>query len=206
MYVNDESQTGSNHWLRVRLTGDGTTVNSGAIGTEVRITIDHDNNAGTPDITLTRQVEGGTGEGNQNDLTLHFGLGAYSGLVDLDISAAGQSWLVEDVAVDQTVYYMAPQPDLLGDLSGDGLIGGADMVKLITNWGEVGPIGTLYSLGDITGDGLIGAADYNAYMNAYGNTLPPEPPSDIPEPATIGLLLLGGLGLLHRRQKKAKEM
>jgi hypothetical protein len=37
------------------------------------------------DKTLTRQVEAGTGEGNQNDMTLHFGLGAYDRPVHLDI-------------------------------------------------------------------------------------------------------------------------
>ena len=35
---------------------------------------------------LTRQVEGGTGEGNQNDLTLHFGLGNHSGSVGVEIT------------------------------------------------------------------------------------------------------------------------
>ena len=35
--------------------------------------------------TLTRQVEAGTGEGNQNDLVLHFGLGHLTGPVDAEI-------------------------------------------------------------------------------------------------------------------------
>ena len=34
---------------------------------------------------LTRQVEAGTGEGNQNDLTLHFGLGQHKVPVSLEI-------------------------------------------------------------------------------------------------------------------------
>ena len=34
---------------------------------------------------LTRQVEGATGQGNQNDLTLHFGLGSQEGPVELEI-------------------------------------------------------------------------------------------------------------------------
>ena len=37
------------------------------------------------DRTLTRQVEAGTGEGNQNDLTLHFGLGKNEGPVELEV-------------------------------------------------------------------------------------------------------------------------
>jgi hypothetical protein len=69
---------GYNHWLRVHLTSTNPTVNAAAIGTQVRIT----NISGK---TLTRQVEGATGESNQNDLTLHFGLGTHGDQVDLEI-------------------------------------------------------------------------------------------------------------------------
>ncbi len=57
-------------WLAVRLEGDGVAINRSAIGAQVRIELG--------DRTLTRQVEAGTGQGNQNDLSLHFGLGARS--------------------------------------------------------------------------------------------------------------------------------
>ncbi len=66
----------SNHWLKVRLEGAGK-VNRAAIGAQVRLRQDK--------LTLTRQVEGATGQGNQNDLTLHFGLGANKGPVKLEV-------------------------------------------------------------------------------------------------------------------------
>ena len=94
IFVNNESDTGANHWLKVKLAGDGSTVNAAAIGAEVRI----DLGGGT---ILTRQIEGGTGEGNQNDLVLHFGLGSETGPVDLDITFGGQSFRVAGVGVDQ---------------------------------------------------------------------------------------------------------
>ena len=66
------------HWLKIRLQGDGKTVNSSAIGAKVRIKLG--------DKTLTRQVEGGgVGQGNQNDLTLHFGLGDHADEVQFEI-------------------------------------------------------------------------------------------------------------------------
>jgi hypothetical protein len=65
------------HWLEVRLAGDGQRVNRSAIGTQVRIKLERG--------TLTRQVEAGTGQGNQSDLTLHFGLGTHSDPVALEI-------------------------------------------------------------------------------------------------------------------------
>ena len=93
-YVNAGS---SNHWLKVRLEGDGATVNRAAIGAQVRI----DLGGGT---VLTRQVEGGTGQGNQNDLTLHFGLGARTAPVDLEVSwPGGTTSMVFGVAVDGLV-------------------------------------------------------------------------------------------------------
>lgn len=63
------NMTKGNNWFKVRLTGDGKNVNSAAIGAQVRIQIN--------DKTITRQVEAGTGEGNQNDMTLYFGLGKW---------------------------------------------------------------------------------------------------------------------------------
>ncbi len=93
LFVN---QGTGNHWLKVRLEGDGAAVNRSAIGAQVRILLD--------DTMLTRQVEAGTGEGNQNDLVLHFGLGAHGGPVDLEILwPGGAVQTVGGVAADQSV-------------------------------------------------------------------------------------------------------
>ena len=93
VFVNNESQTGTNHWLKVKLIGDGVNVNTAAIGAEVRIF--------TGAVFLTRQVEGGTGEGNQNDLTMHFGLGSYPGPVYMQIAwPDGTTQNVTGIAVD----------------------------------------------------------------------------------------------------------
>ncbi|MDA1277185.1 MAG: CRTAC1 family protein [Verrucomicrobia bacterium] len=67
---------GQNRWLKVRLSGRGK-VNRSAFGSQVRIRLG--------DATLTRQVESATGQGNQNDLTLHFGLGTHAEDVDLEV-------------------------------------------------------------------------------------------------------------------------
>jgi len=75
LYRNGQRGT---HWLKVRLAGDGRRVNRDAVGAQVRI------NLGGR--TMTRQVETGTGEGNQSDSALHFGLGAHRRAVTLVIS------------------------------------------------------------------------------------------------------------------------
>ena len=70
-------------WLKLRLVGDGKAVNRAAIGAQVRIKLADGN-------VLTRQVEAGTGQGNQNELVLHFGLGEQRGPVDLEIFWPGK--------------------------------------------------------------------------------------------------------------------
>ena len=52
-------------------------VNHTAFGSQVRIR--------QQTATLVRQIEIATGQGHQNDLTLHFGLGTHAGPVDLDV-------------------------------------------------------------------------------------------------------------------------
>jgi hypothetical protein len=88
------NESAGHHWLELRLIGDGKTVNHSAIGAQVRISL--------PDRTLTRQVEAGTGQGNQNDLTMHFGLGDHSQPVPLEILwPNGDVQTIENVAIDR---------------------------------------------------------------------------------------------------------
>lgn len=87
--------TGS-HWLEVRLQGDGRRVNRSAVGAQVRVKL--------KDKTFTRQVEAGTGEGNQNDLTLHFGLGSNSKPVALEILwPNGKKQVIRRSSVDRII-------------------------------------------------------------------------------------------------------
>ena len=91
-----ENGDGENHWLKVRLNGDGASVNRSAVGAQVRILLG--------DETLTRQVEAGTGEGNQNDLVLHFGLGAHAAPVGLKVLwPGGTTKTITDVEVDRSI-------------------------------------------------------------------------------------------------------
>lgn len=82
-----------NRWITMTLRGDGKRVNRLAIGAQVRIRVG--------DKILSRQVEAGTGEGNQNDLTLHFGLGA-------DKTKTFDAEIVWPGGVRQTVKGLAP--------------------------------------------------------------------------------------------------
>ena len=53
--------------------------------------------------TFTRQVEAGTGSGCQNDLTLHFGLGATKGPAELTVFWASGGMSTQRTELNQTV-------------------------------------------------------------------------------------------------------
>jgi hypothetical protein len=78
LFRNDNPLSGK--WLKLQLAGDGTKVNTAGIGATVRIKVG--------DRIITRHIESGTGEGNQNDLTLHFGFGE----LDADTVSAEVTW------------------------------------------------------------------------------------------------------------------
>ncbi len=89
-----QNQGNKRHWLEVRLESDGKSINRSAIGAIVRVLM--------PDRKWTRQVEAGTGQGNQNDLVLHFGLGEQAMPVNLEILwPGGRTQTVDNVTVDQ---------------------------------------------------------------------------------------------------------
>lgn len=71
-----------NSWLKVDLSAPGIDgVNAFGFGATVRID--------TGSKIVTRHVESGQGQGNQNDLTMHFGLGNTSGPVEVEVSWPG---------------------------------------------------------------------------------------------------------------------
>lgn len=90
------NQVAPRSWLAVRLEGDGAAVDRLAIGTQVRVAIGEQ--------TISRHVETGTGEGNQNHLTLHFGLRDFAGPVRLEILwPSGVKQVLKDVETRRIV-------------------------------------------------------------------------------------------------------
>ena len=84
-----------NHWLRIKLECKKKTVNRFAVGAQVRLKLNNGK-------ILSRQVESGTGQGNQNELTLHFGLGSYDQPVKVEIFWPDGTILnLDGVPVDQ---------------------------------------------------------------------------------------------------------
>ena len=85
------------HWIKVRLVGSGP-VNTTAIGAQVRIRV-----GGEKGRVITRQVTTGTGQGNQADAAMHFGLGDHKGEVTLEILWPGNRRQSVKTPVDRVV-------------------------------------------------------------------------------------------------------
>ncbi|MSQ95200.1 MAG: CRTAC1 family protein [Gemmataceae bacterium] len=94
VWINTQGEKLKHNYLKVRLEGTGK-CNHSAVGSRVIV------KAGGK--TFTRQVEAGTGSGCQNDLTLHFGLGADKGPLDVTIHWAGGGTSTHRAEVNKTV-------------------------------------------------------------------------------------------------------
>jgi autotransporter-associated beta strand protein len=111
---------------------------------------------------------------------------------------------------------------LLGDANLDGLVNGSDFNILAANFNQSI---TGWDQGDFNYDGLVNASDFNvlaanfnqgvsgtasagdvaaldAFAMANGLSLPT---SSVPEPASMGLMMAAGIGVLSRRGRRLKK-
>jgi hypothetical protein len=111
-------------------------------------------------------------------------------------NAVGDGFLNNDLIIP--TYEVIPFTFLLGDANGDGVVSAGDYAAVQANFGNTGATGGGL-LGDANGDGVVSAGDYASVQANFGNTSASMNP--IPEPATMMLLLAGGvLGVVRKRK------
>ena len=84
----------------------------------------------------------------------------------------------------------------MGDATLDGLVGIADLAALADNYGVT--VKATWGRGDFNGDGVVGIADLAAVADNYGRSTGVQ---QVPEPAVLMLLALGGITLIRRRRE-----
>ena len=80
-----------------------------------------------------------------------------------------------------------------GDFNLDGSVDGTDLSLMNTHFGTAAG----FAGGNANGDGTINGTDLSLLAGVFGNVAT----AAVPEPMTMGLLSLGGLGLLRRRSR-----
>ena len=85
------------------------------------------------------------------------------------------------------------------DFDQSGTVDGLDFLAWQTNQGQ--HVGAVLSQGDADGDGDVDDDDLSIFYSQYGTSPPSLTTFTVPEPGTVVLLVLGGLGLgLPRRR------
>jgi len=139
----------------------------------------------------------GDGDVDADDVDL---LRASFGQPDQDLDGDGDTdpddlvFLVENYLEWERSNPGAGVGTLLGDINLDGLVDENDRLALAAGFGSQGG----WADGNLDGDDLVDIADLTILRTNLGMA---ATTGTVPEPATLGLLGLGGLALLRRRKK-----
>ena len=94
---------------------------------------------------------------------------------------------------------------LLGDVNGDGCVDDLDLTALAVHWQQAT---NLWDHGDFNGDGIVDDLDLTALAVNWqqgcgggGSFADALAAANVPEPATLSLLALGGVAVLRRRSR-----
>ncbi len=131
------------------------------------------------DYAYTEAVGGG------NNLSLgawNYGYPGFNGFID--------EFRIQDLSPDVVL--------LEGDANRDGVVSAGDYASVQANFGATGDPNDPELYGDANLDGVVSAGDYASVQANFGST---TGSGIVPEPATLGLVSVGFIGLLRRNRK-----
>ena len=103
---------------------------------------------------------------------------------------------------------------LLGDANLDGTVNSEDFTPFSANLSKNG----LWDDGDFNYDGTVNAEDFSPFSHNLGQSATLAAAAgtlelangislaNVPEPASVGLLVVSGLGILGRRRRRRQEV
>jgi len=149
--------TTANHWIKLRLVGDGSAVNRDAVGAVVRL-----HAGGT---VRMRHVASGSSTSATEDTRLAFGLGATETVDRIEVVwprsgslASRTEVFCGPFAADQIFTLVSGGLPTPGDVDDDGIVGIDDFLAVIAQWGACpDPPGACPA--DFDGDCEVGIVD-----------------------------------------------
>jgi cyclophilin family peptidyl-prolyl cis-trans isomerase len=101
---------------------------------------------------------------------------------------------------DDNVVLINVSVPIPGDLDGDLDVDGNDLDIILADWGNTVPPSDPRA--DVNGDGDVNGDDLDYVLADWGTGTTGASTTTAPEPATLGLLAVGGLAVVRRRRKK----
>ena len=117
-------------------------------------------------------------------------------VLDLPSLSPGLVWNTANL-LNAGILTIAIADDIPGDLNNDGFVGLDDLDIILNNWNSF--VRDDHP-SDPSGDNYVGLDDLDIVLNNWNNGTPPDALTNIPEPATAGLLLFGAKTLIRRRR------
>jgi enediyne biosynthesis protein E4 len=155
--VSDNVSATGNHWINVRVRGDGVRVNGDAIGAIVRVT--------TGNLTQSRQITSGSSTISTEDLRAHFGVGVASSVDRIEViwprrgTLAARTQTFEGPFVaDQFMTLHAP---CVADFNRDGGVHSQDFFDFVAAFLNGDP------LADIDTNDAINSQDFFEFLRVF---------------------------------------
>ncbi len=160
LYINHEGER--HNWAKFRVIGIG--ANTWGVGANVDVRTGGD--------WRIREVIAGSAFKSQDDLVLHFGLGAAAAMDEIRVRWPGTTQrTLRNFAANRT-WTLYP-PSRLGDVDGNGIVNAADFPRLVGCYTGDAP-GALTpgcEMMDYDGDADVDSADVDAFIGRYADPL-----------------------------------
>jgi hypothetical protein len=164
--IYENISTTGNHWIKLRLVGDGTTMSRDALGALVYVTA-----GGSTQVT---EIASGSSTTSTEDLRQHFGLGSTT-TVDSIVVVWPRRGTVEsrtDVftgpfAADQILTLSPLPPSCPGDANGDGNVENQDLQIVLDAWATALPAPAYDPRADLDRDGQVSNGDLQVLLKNW---------------------------------------